>query len=132
METEGEHKPKVLIIEDDPGHQRLMELYCQRAGCVCECAFDGKTGLKKAFENPHDLIFIDIHIPEMDGFMVATQLREAGVRTPLIAVSALKLEGIERNAKAVGYCDFLQKPIDDEIVHNLLKTHLPQLAKEHA
>ena len=113
---------KVLIVEDDPGHQKLLELYLSRMGCDCECCFDGKTGLDMALENGYDILFIDINIPEMDGFMLATQLRERGCKCPLVAVTALKMEGIRRNALKVGYNEFLEKPIDQhhlaEIVHH--------------
>ena len=67
-----------------------------------------------------DLMFIDIHIPELDGFMVACQLREMGYTLPLIAISALKLEGIERKAKAVGFDEFLAKPIAQSQLERML------------
>ena len=50
MENNRKVHPKVLIIEDDPGHQRLIELYLKRAGCECEFAADGRKGLEKAMK----------------------------------------------------------------------------------
>lgn len=120
MEQNAEKRPKVLVIEDDPGHQRLLELYIQRAGCQCDCCFDGRTGLEKASVNEYDAIFIDIHIPEIDGFMVATQLREQGITVPLIATTALTIEGIRRNALKVGYTEFLQKPLGEKEISDIL------------
>jgi CheY-like chemotaxis protein len=120
----AEH-PKILIVEDDPGHQRLLELYLKRMGCECDCCFDGKAGLEKALENSYEALFIDIHIPEMDGFMLATQLRDRGYKRPLFAVTALKMEGIRRNAIKVGYNDFLEKPIEQEDLIKLLQGYIP-------
>lgn len=120
MEQNAEKRPKVLVIEDDPGHQRLLELYIQRAGCQCDCCFDGRTGLEKASVNEYDAIFIDIHIPVIDGFMVATQLREQGLTVPLIATTALTIEGIRRNALKVGYTEFLQKPLGEKEISDIL------------
>ena len=124
MKTQKEKHPIALIIEDDPGHQRLLEICVKRAGCDCDCTFDGRSGLKKALKNRYDIILIDIHIPELDGFIVATNIRENGYTTPLIAITALKFEGLEKKALAVGYNDFLQKPINSEQLLTKLKEML--------
>ncbi len=115
-------QPHILIVEDDPGYQRLLELAVRRMGCQVDCCFDGKAALRYVASHPCDLMFIDIHIPELDGFMVACQLREMGYTLPLIAISALKLEGIERKAKAVGFDEFLAKPIEPAQIERMLST----------
>lgn len=124
-------KPYVLIIEDDPGHQRLLELYLKRAGCRCECCFDGKTGLDKALNHDYDLVFIDINIPELDGFMVATLLREHDKEVAMVAITALELEGIKRKAMAVGYNDFMQKPLEQDIIETILEKHFFSKQPQH-
>jgi CheY-like chemotaxis protein len=117
--------PHVLIIEDDPGHQRLLQLIIQKNGASCDCAFDGKAGLEKATTHDYDMIFVDINIPQMDGFMLATRLRDMGYTTPLVAITALKLQEIERKALAVGFNAFVVKPIKqdtiDQLQHQFLK-----------
>ena len=127
-ETPGP-QPHILIVEDDPGYQRLLELAVKRMGCQVECCFDGKAAISYVTSHPCDLMFIDIHIPELDGFMVACQLREMGYAMPLIAISALKLEGIERKAKAVGFDDFLAKPIEPAQLEQLLRTFVSKYDK---
>lgn len=124
METDRIENPRILVIEDDPGHQRLLELYLKRARCRCDCCFDGKTGLQKAIDDDYDMVFVDINIPEMDGFMVATLLREQDQKVVLVAITALELEGIKRKAIAVGYNDFLQKPLQQEMIEAVLNKHL--------
>ncbi len=125
METNRpEHNARVLIVEDDPGHQRLLELYLKRAGYACAFASDGRKGIEMAAGGDYTLIFVDINIPEIDGFMVATLLRERGITVPLIAVSALELEGIKRKACAVGYDDFLRKPFKQEQIQSLAEKYL--------
>jgi DNA-binding response OmpR family regulator len=120
MQKESKNQPNVLIIEDDPGHQRILELYLTRAGCTCECCFDGKTGLQKAMSGQFQLIFIDIHIPELDGFSVATRLSEHGDQTPLIAVTALTIGSLRRNALKIGFKEFLQKPFSEKQIQNIV------------
>ena len=82
--------PRVLIIEDDPCYCRLMERYVQRCGAYYRCVADGKTGLEKALTDQFDLAFVDIQLPQLDGFMIATLLRESGCKMPLIAMTSLK------------------------------------------
>jgi len=124
METNKDTHPVALVIEDDPGHQRMLEIRIKRGGCQCDCAFDGRTGLEMALNHPYDIIFVDIHIPELDGFMVASALRESRCTTPLVAISALKLEGLERQALAIGYNDFLSKPLEQEDIQGILDKYV--------
>ena len=116
--------PKVLIIEDDPGHQKLLQHLIEKAGCSCDCADDGRDGVMKAISNDYDLIFVDIHIPNLDGFVVVTTLRERGITIPMIAVTALTLDGVDRVALDAGYNDFLRKPIEQEDVARVIEKYL--------
>lgn len=120
MENQRDQNRNVLIIEDDPGHLCLLKNLLKKNGCVCSDCTDGRSGLENALENEYDLIFVDIRLPEIDGFVIATRLRESGNRVPLIAVTAVSLEGIEHYAKAVGYSMLLQKPITQEMIENTL------------
>jgi CheY-like chemotaxis protein len=124
MDLNETTQPNVLIIEDDPGHQRLLEIMVKRLGCRCDCAFDGKSGRAKASSNQYDLIFVDICIPELDGFMVVHYLRDRGLTTPAIAVTAVEIPGIDRSAMAAGFNDFLRKPIDQTMVAAIIDKYL--------
>jgi CheY-like chemotaxis protein len=124
MEANESTSPHILIIEDDAGHQRMLEIILKRLGCRCDCAYDGKSGLAKANSNRYDLVFVDIHIPELDGFMVVRFLRDRGLTTPAIAVTALQIQGIDRSALVAGFNDFLRKPIDQQMVATILEKHL--------
>ncbi|MDH4008312.1 MAG: response regulator [Desulfuromonadales bacterium] len=115
--------PSVLIAEDDLIYQRLLEKYIEQAGGRCEFASDGKDAFEKATENEYDLIFIDIHIPSLDGIMLVKLLREDGCTTPLIAVTALQLECLERNALTVGFNEFFQKPISKAEILSLFEKY---------
>jgi len=127
-----QQKSRVLIVEDDPGHQRLLELYLKRSGYDCDFSSDGRKGIEKATSGDYDLIFVDINIPEIDGFMVATLLRERGITIPLVAVTALELEGIKRKASAVGYDDFLKKPFKQAQIDELTERYLVKHSGTHS
>ena len=115
--------PKVLIIEDDPGHQKLLQNLIEKSGCSCDCADEGRYGVMKAISNNYDLIFVDIHMPNLDGFVVVTSLREQGITAPMIAVTALLLDGIDQIALDAGYNDFLRKPIEQQDVSRVIEEH---------
>ena len=123
MENETAKCPKVLVVEDDPGYQRILELYLRRAGAACECCSDGSLGLQKAHESRYDLIIIDIHIPKIDGFAMATRLRDEGDTTPLIAITAITIEGLRKNAIKVGFNEFIQKPLSESELTRILKQY---------
>lgn len=123
MQNESDQTPKVLVIEDDPGYQRILQLYIQRAGATCECCIDGRSGLKKAIDNAYDLAIIDINIPEMDGFAVATRLKDENNTTPLIAITAITIEGLKKNALKVGFNEFLQKPLTEEDITRIIQQY---------
>ena len=123
MKAKNISPPKVLVIEDDPGHQRIFEIYLKRIGAACDCCSNGRTGLEQAINRHYDLILIDIHIPELDGFAVATRLREEHNRTPLVAVTALTIEGLKKNALKVGFNEFIPKPVSEAELTRLLKQY---------
>ena len=112
--------PHVLIIEDDPCYRRLLERYIQRCGAMSGYASDGRTGMEKALAGNYDLTLVDIQLPLLDGFMVATLLREQGYTQPLIGMSSLRMEGMKPKALAVGFNDYHPKPISEKAVSNLL------------
>ena len=128
MDDMAEMHPRVLVVEDDHGYQHLLRLALKRLGCICDICSDGRSALDSITSTPYDLVIVDIHIPEVDGFMVACQLREMGCALPLVAISAVELEGIERKAKAVGFDAFLPKPLEDAQIAQVLGRYVPHKA----
>lgn len=116
---------RVLIIEDDPCYQKLIERYVRRCGATVRIAADGRTGLEKALTGDYDLVFVDIQLPQLDGFMVATLLREQDDQIPLIAMTSLRLEGMGLKASAVGFNEFLCKPVSEHTVARLIDQYSP-------
>jgi len=123
MDNNTTKHPKVLVVEDDPAYQRILEIYIKRAGGNCDCLFDGKEALNTITENHYDLLFVDINIPGLDGIMLAKLLRERGCDRPLIAITALKLESLKRNALEVGFNEYFQKPISEEQIISLFEKY---------
>ena len=98
-----------LVIEDD---RALSNTICGNIGGMFEYeqAFDGEEGLFLAEQNIYDVIVLDVMIPKMDGYEVIASLREKGVKTPVIMLTAK--DGIDDKVKGfkMGADDYLVKP----------------------
>ena len=100
----------ILIVEDD----RMMADYVsdglRRSGFVCTHAADGEEGLVAVLHGGYDAVVMDIMLPKLDGLEIIRRARAAGVRTPIIVLSArgsveAKVTGLE-----AGGDDYLAKP----------------------
>lgn len=103
--------PKVLHIEDDPANRLLVRKLLAPAGFDVVDAVDGVDGVRRALEEPPDLVLVDISIPGLDGYEVTLRLRaDPKLRgVPIVAITA---EGNRDASLAVGCDGYLQKPID--------------------
>ena len=101
---------KVLIVEDEESVARFLDQAISEAGHgVCSCS-DGLAALSTAREQTFDLILLDIMLPKLDGVKVCRCLREAGVKTPILMLTAKdtiedKIKGLDAGAD-----DYLVKP----------------------
>jgi two-component system cell cycle response regulator len=105
---------RILIVEDDPSTRELMALLLREAGHEVTDADDGAAGLRLALEVRPDLLICDLRLPSMDGYAVARALRlDPGcARMPLLAVSALALDGDRERVRQAGFDGYLCKPIE--------------------
>src|SRR5437867_8312181 len=78
----------VLLVEDDPRIARVVERALTDVGHRVEVARDGLEGLTSAERGSHDLVVLDVMLPEMDGFEVARELRRQKMRTPILMLTA--------------------------------------------
>jgi CheY-like chemotaxis protein len=105
------------VIEDNPTNLQLMVyLLCACGHEVLE-GHEGTEGLQKAKIEGVDLILLDIHMPQMDGYEVARRLRADPQcsKIPLVAVTALAMVGDRERILASGFNGYIAKPIDAEI-----------------
>ena len=87
-------------------------------------ARDGEQGVVMARENNPDLILMDISLPVLDGYEATRKIRETHRSVPIIGLSAHAMSGHEQRAKEAGCNDYLTKPIDDQVLFNMLKRYL--------
>lgn len=119
-----QNKPiRVLVVEDDPSYYRLLEMDIERAGGQADVCEEGNQALEKIISNYYDMVFVDMHIPGMDGIMLSVLAREKGYAKPLIAISALRLENMEENALKAGLDEFIEKPVTYEKIESLFRKY---------
>jgi two-component system, OmpR family, response regulator len=100
----------VLLVEDDPRIARVVERALTDAGHHVEVAHDGLEGLTSAERSTHDLVVLDVMLPEMDGFEVARELRRQRLKTPILMLTARDAVPDRVRGLDAGADDYLTKP----------------------
>ena len=117
---------RILIVDDEPTNRRIFAELFAPLGFEIREAADGRAGVAAALTwRPH-LIFLDLLMPEMDGFAAARQLRQnpAAAQVKIIAVSADTFDATRRKSLASGCDHFLAKPIVVDEVLRIAQTAL--------
>jgi len=103
---------RILIIEDDKAILMGLKDDLEYEGYKVSTALNGKEGLKKAIDGNFQLIILDILLPGLTGFEVCKKLREAGVGTPILMLTAAKTEEMDKvTGLELGADDYVTKPI---------------------
>ena len=117
---------KLLIVDDVNTSRLLLQDILEPLGFKIIVAKDGQQGLQLALDYQPHLILTDLFMPIKTGFSLIAELRQKDgfARIPIIAISASSFAEVERHSRASGCNDFLEKPIDDRKLLNLLGKHL--------
>jgi len=103
---------KVLVAEDAPTHQLLAKLLLEKMGLEVTMVKNGVEAVDMALNEQFDIIFMDLHMPNMDGYEATRALRNKGIETPVVALTADAMKGHDRQCIAAGCTDYIAKPID--------------------
>lgn len=111
---------RILLVEDNRDIVEPLAMLLRTQGHQVETAYDGKTGMKIAQKQQPEIAFLDIGIPEMNGFELAHQLRQhfSSEKLTLIALSGYDQK--EQRIREAGFNDFLLKPVDLDKITTLL------------
>lgn len=121
--------PHILVAEDNPVNQHIVLRGLQRAGCRVQIVPDGLQAVQVFDSARHNLVFLDIQMPVLNGYQAAQRIRALphGVEVPIIALTASAVEEDRELCLQAGMNDFLLKPIDVELLHEALQRWLPKL-----
>ena len=101
---------KILIVEDEPAIALGLKNDLKLEGHSVEVAGDGETAARRARLEVFDLILLDLMLPRKDGLAVCRELRHAGVRTPIIMLTAKAQEAEKVVGLELGADDYITKP----------------------
>ncbi len=116
----------VLVLEDNLMNQEMIRAVFEDLGIVIHLAENGSKGVQMACELCPDLILMDMHMPDMDGFQATTKIRDCP-SCPELAIVMLSADAFvdqQENARAMGIVDYLTKPIDMDKLLMVLRKHL--------
>jgi len=125
-------KTKILIIEDNIQNMYMLSYLLEKNNFEVIQAFSGGDGIATAQKIKPDIILLDIQLPEMDGYTVASKLREFEElkTTPIIAVTSYAMPGDKEKIMAAGANGHIEKPVNpdtfitemEQIINNISKS----------
>jgi two-component system, OmpR family, alkaline phosphatase synthesis response regulator PhoP len=105
-------KTRVLVVEDEEGIRMTLEDMLTAEGCVVESRPDGPSGEAAARAGDCDIILLDLMLPGRDGLAICKNLREAGIKTPIIMLTARGADLDVVIGLRQGADDYIPKPFD--------------------
>ncbi len=108
------HPPRILIVDDERHNRQLLEIMLTPEGFVLLTASSGEEALAMVAQHPPDLILLDVMMPGMDGYQVASRIKSdiATRNIPVIMVTALSDHASRMHGLDAGAEEFLSKPVD--------------------
>ena len=110
-----------LVVDDDPDVVEFMTHVLRSAGCDVCSAGDGDEALQQAEAHDPDVIFLDINIPEQDGWLVCSKLKMPLKGPSIVLITGRTERDTDRFASFVQADDVLRKPFSDEDVLRVMK-----------
>lgn len=120
---------RILVAEDDIVNQKVAVRMLEKLGCRVDVAANGLEALEASIQIPYALIFMDCHMPEMDGYKATSAIRRHESRTgshiPIVAMTANAMQGDREQCLAAGMDDYVSKPVKSEDLLAILQKWSP-------
>lgn len=115
--------PTALIVEDEPEANKLLAMLLQLRGYRTESAFRGAEALKKIRDRAPDVVFLDLMLPDMDGYQVCRALKtpEGVIAVPVVIVTARLTSENRIESFAAGADDYVPKPYTPDQIFEALE-----------
>ena len=111
---------KALLVEDNELNRQLISIQLQNYGVTVSSVSNGVEALGAVDNNRFDVIFMDVHMPGMDGVALASTFKEHAPQIPLYALTANITGSEEQDLLRAGVRRILYKPLNDESLHDIL------------
>lgn len=114
---------RLLLVDDNPLNVELFVAVLETDGHEVVVERDGIAGRDRALREPFDVLVVDVQLPRLDGIALCRELRDAGITTPILAVSSAAMpEQIERGL-AGGFDEYLTKPITPAALREAIRRY---------
>ena len=122
---QSEFYGNILVAEDSKTNQVLIESLLTQIGLHVTIAEDGNETVQKAMTQQFDLIFMDMMMPNMNGYEATKELRKYSIKTPIVALTANAMKGDDKKCIEAGCDDYLVKPIERRELLKTISKYLP-------
>jgi len=120
----------VLVAEDNAINQLVAARLLQSLGYVVDMVENGQQAVEAVRQGTYDLVLMDCHMPEMDGFELVAEIRRrehgSGAHLPIIAMTADAMKGDRERCLAAGMDDYLAKPVRAQTLLEVLERWRPR------
>lgn len=115
---------KVLIVEDNPINQMITRKTIEKNNYYCKVVDDGFYALEILEKEKFDIILMDINMPLINGFETSRRIRQEGIKTPIIALTAFDKNEITDEAILAGMNDIIVKPFESTQLFKIINCHI--------
>ena len=131
-----DHKPRIMVVDDDPGMRLTMEGIIEDEGFDVVGAEDGFQAIEMAKESTFDLVFMDMKMPGMNGVKAYREIKRVSPSSVVVMITGFSIEELIKEALEEGAYAVIYKPFDAgqiiDIVKNVLRTTLVLLVDDRS
>ncbi|MCP4754707.1 MAG: response regulator [Proteobacteria bacterium] len=125
---------RILVVDDYVDNRELAKSLLELMDCEVDVVEDGREAIEMVKQTKYDAIFMDVQMPEMDGYHATRAIRMVegnSGRTPIIALTANALMGDDKKCLKAGMDDYIAKPFKGEDIEKALVKFLSKVAEKH-
>jgi len=129
------HDEKILVVDDNVVNQKVAVAMLEKLGYRCSVADNGRIALDMVVSGEYSLVLMDCQMPEMDGYQASQEIRKLDghvAKTPIVAMTAHVMEGERERCRDAGMDDYISKPIQLQILRDVLQRWLSASESGHA
>jgi len=116
-------KIRILVVDDEIEVCETLEMFLSGFGHEVKTAIDGKSALELVLSFMPHFVILDVMIPDMSGIEILKEVKEIDSSIRAIMISGMHDLRVAKEAIELGAIDYLPKPVDYTILHNLIKEH---------
>lgn len=121
---------RILVVDDEVNLATTIKQGLEAEGFVVDVAYDGEEALWAATEQAYDLVVLDLMLPKLNGYKVVERLRQRGVWTPILMLTAKDGEYDQADALDLGADDYLTKPFSFVVLVARIRALLRRIVSE--